>query len=248
MKTNHIPSHVQSKLDELAQTAEYLAEQVAKTKDAIANARRRLTGGFQQDGEFNDLRTSLDQLVADLPVLERKQRDAEYTLADCRAWLDGLPSDAVLEPVLAAKSDDDLSLDDVRQRIDDATDEVRQLRAVPVPSSDLETRIKGYVSALARPCVSGIAAGQQLRVDWPKDPITIMALLMPERMVDALVKEAVHITNTPMSPSDRAKRIAELEGEIEALQRQALTLGADVCLMPAAVVLGVRVSRQKRAA
>lgn len=249
MKANHIPSHVQAKLDELEQQAEHLAEQVARTTDGIASARRRLSGGFQQDREFFDLRAGLDELVADQPILERKLRDAEFTLADCRAWLEALPHDAALEPVTAAKADDDLDLQSVRRRIDDATDEIKQLRAVPTPSPDLETRIKGYVAGQARPRVAGIGAGQQLRIDWPnKDPIALLAFLLPEQMVEALVKEAVHITNTPMSPAERAKRIAELEGEIEVLQRQALTLGADACVLPPPVVLNVRISRQKRAA
>ena len=60
-----------------------------QTKDAIAGARQRLSGGFQKDQEFTDLRASLDQLVNDQPVLERKLRDAEFALADCKAWLDG---------------------------------------------------------------------------------------------------------------------------------------------------------------
>jgi hypothetical protein len=249
MKANQFPPHIQSKLDELAQTTELLAEQVGKTKDAITGARQRLSGGFQSDQEFSDLRASLDQLVADQPVLGRKLRDAQFTLADCKSFLEALPSDAVLEPVAAAKLDDDLDLQSARQRIADATDEVRQLRAVPTPSPDLEREIKGYVSAFARPRVSGIASGQQLRVDWPtKDPIAVLAFLLPNEMVDALVKEVVRSGNTP-PPDERKKRISELEAEIDALQRRALALGDDICVMPAPVVLGVRVSRQtKRAA
>ena len=91
MKQNSYPSHVQAKLDELAQTSEYLAEQVSKTKAAITSTRQRLSGGFQTDQEFTDLRVTLDQLVADQPVLERKLRDAQFTLADCKAWLEALP-------------------------------------------------------------------------------------------------------------------------------------------------------------
>ena len=48
---------------------------------------------------------SLDQLVKDKPVLERKLNAAKYTLADAKAWLDALPDDAVLEPVASTKPD-----------------------------------------------------------------------------------------------------------------------------------------------
>ena len=167
MKQNSYPAHIQSKLDELAQTSEYLTEQVGKTKDAIAGARQRLSGGFQTDQEFTDLRATLDQLVADLPVLERKQRDASSRWRIVRrGWrlCRAMPCSNRSRP---AKSDDDLDLDDIRQRIDDIQDEIGQLRAVPTPAPDVEKRIKAYVARLARPRVSGVAAGQTLRVDWP---------------------------------------------------------------------------------
>ena len=158
------------------------------------------------------------------------------------------PSDAVLEPVAPIKPDDDLSLDDARQRVADIEDEIAQLRAVPTPSPDVEKQIKAYVAALARPRVSGVASGQQLRVSWPNDVIAVLAMLQPEQMVAALVKEIDRHANLPLPLDERKKRISELEAEVEALQRRALALGADVCTMPAAIVLGVRVSRQKRAA
>ena len=110
----------------------------------------------------------------------------------------------MLEPVAPAKPDDDLDLDDVRQRIADATDEIAQLRAVPTPSPDVEKQIKAYVAALARPRVSGVASGQQLRVDWPNDLIAVLALLQPEQMVAALMKEVDRHANTPL-PLDRAQ-------------------------------------------
>ena len=67
-------------------------------------------------------------------------------------------------------------------------------------------RIETYVSGLARPRVGGVAAGQQLRVDWPtKDPIALLAFLLAGAMVDALTKEIERNTNTPMSPAERKR-------------------------------------------
>jgi hypothetical protein len=45
---------------------------------------RDLTGGFQRQSEYDDLRKALDQLVADKPVLERRLRAAQSVHAACR--------------------------------------------------------------------------------------------------------------------------------------------------------------------
>jgi hypothetical protein len=190
----------------------------------------------------------LDRLVADKPILENKLHNAENTLADCKAFLAALPDDAVLEPVKVVKPNG-LDLDTVWRRIEDAEDEVKRLRAVPVPSSDIEDRIREYVVALARPQVSGIGTGQRLQVRWPDDVIAVLALLLPDQMTNALLGEVERVSNLPMPLPQRKRRIAELQAEIDAMQRQALALGAGTSALPPAVVLGVRVaSRSSRAA
>jgi hypothetical protein len=168
-------------------------------------------------------------LVKDLPIIERKQRDAAFVLADCKAWLDGLSDNVVFEFAPPCKPDDDLTLEVVRQRIHDATDEIKQLRAMPTPAPDIEKKIKGYVSALARPKIGGIGAGQQLRVDWPnRDPIALLAFLHPNEMVAALTGEVVRQENVMPLP-ERKKRIEDLELTIGVLQRRAVGLGIDLC-------------------
>ena len=247
MKRNHFPDHVQDKLDKFERVVAHLTQQVARTQDAITSARERLTGGFQRDSEYKDMRASLDKLVADKPMFASKLDSAQYTLKNCRAFLDALPDDAVLTPVASVKPNG-VDLDTVWRRIEDAEDEVKRLRAVPVPSSDIEARIREYVAALARPQVSGIATGQRLQVIWPDDVIAL-ALLLPDQMTNALLKEIDRLANLPMPLPQRKKRIGELEAAIETLQRQALALGAGTSALPPAVVLGVRVaSRSSRAA
>jgi hypothetical protein len=248
VKRNHIPDHVQAKLDKFERTVAHLTQQVARTQDAIASARERLTGGFQKDQEYYDMRATLDKLVADKPMFASKLDSAQYTVKNCRAFLDALPDDAVLTPVASVKPNG-VDLDTVWRRIEDAEDEVKRLRAVPVPSSDIEERIRAYVADLARPKVAGIAAGQRLQVSWPDDVIAVLALLLPDQMVNALLREVERVLNLPMPLPQRKKRIGELEAAIETLQRQALALGAGTSALPPAVVLGVRVaSRSSRAA
>jgi DNA repair exonuclease SbcCD ATPase subunit len=247
MRRNHVPNHVLLKLDALERVVEQLTKQLTETQAAIDRARQRLSGGFQQDQDYRDVRASLAKLVADLPTTENKLAAARGTLADARAFLTALPDDAVLEPVTTVKPDGH-DLATVQRRIDDAEDEVERLHAVPTPSSDIEERVREYVAALARPKVSGIGTGQRLQVEWPDDVIAILALLLPEQMVATLMKEIERQSNLPMPLPQRKRRIAELQAEIDTLQRQSLSLGAHPSGLPPAVVLGVRVVKKERVA
>jgi uncharacterized small protein (DUF1192 family) len=240
---NGIPDMVVTKLDQYEQQVEFLAQKCARTDNAIANARQRLTGGFDKDSAYRDARAALDKLVADQPVLENKLADARYTLASCKDFLAALPDDVALQAVNSVPQNG-FDLAQVQRRIAAADDEINKLRAVPTPAADIETRVREYVAALARPKVRGIAAGQQLQVTWPDDVIAVLALLLPDAMVSALMTEIERQSNTPMPLPERRKRIAQLTAEIDALQRQALALGADAADLPAPVVLGVKVVRR----
>jgi hypothetical protein len=65
-------------------------------------------------------------------------------------------------------------------------------------------------------------------------------------MVDALMQEIERQSNLPMPLEARKKRIAQLTAEIDALQRQALSLGAETSDLPPHIVLGVRVVTVKK--
>jgi hypothetical protein len=244
MRRNHIPPPVQAKLDTFERTVERLTKQLAATQAAIDGARQRLSGGFQKDSEYHDLRASLAKLVTNKPLFESKLDSAQYTLRTCRAFLAALPDDAVLTPVAAKPNGLDLAT--VHSRINDAEDEIKRLRAVPTPSADIEHRIRAYVSALCRPKISGIGTGQQLQVHWPDgEVIAVLALLLPDQMVNALMKEIERQSNAPMPLAERKKRIGELTAEIDALQRQSLSLGAETSDLPPEVILGVRLARRE---
>ena len=248
MKRNHYPNHVQLKLDKYAQQVAHWTAQVGKTQNAIDSARERLTGGFQKDSEYKDLRASLDRLVEkDFPTAERKLDDAQHTLSECKSFLAALPDDAVLEPVAPVKPNG-IDLASVRRRIADVEAEVARIAAVSVPSADLDSRVREYVAALARPKVSGIATGQSLQVIWPDDVISVLALLLPDEMVNALLREVERVSNLPMPLPQRKRRIAELRREIDEHKRQALALGEDASSLPPEVVLGVRVAARGAAA
>jgi hypothetical protein len=70
-----------------------------------------------------------------------------------------------------------------------------------------------------------------------------MALLLPDAMVNALMREIDRVSNTPMPLPQRKRRIAELRREIDTLQRQSLALGEEASGLPPEVILGVKVTR-----
>ena len=227
MKANHFPNQVQAKLDTFERQVAHLTQQITNTQAAIAAARQRLGGGFERDQEYRDLRATLDKLVADQPILERKLDAARYTLADARAFLDALPDDAVLEAVTSVKPNG-LDLDTVRRRIEDAEDELKKLASVPVPSADIKQRVKQYVAALGRPTVSGVTDGKKLEVSWPSNSaVSLLAVLLPDKIVEVILAEIERAANVPLPFEQRRKRMVELRRQIDTLQRQAMALGAD---------------------
>jgi hypothetical protein len=64
-------------------------------------------------------------------------------------------------------------------------------------------------------------------------------------LVNALLREVERVSNRPMPLPQRKRRIAQLQAEIDTLQRQALALGAGTSALPPAVVLGVRIAETK---
>jgi hypothetical protein len=246
---SNAPSHALEKIIQLSSEAEHLSGKVVRTEEGIANARLRLTGGFTKDSDYDDTRSALDQLVADLPILKKKLRIAESTYENCKSFLDDLPKGAVLEPV-EVNADGDLS--EVRAKIEALEAELARLQSMPTPSADIEQRIKNYVHGLAKPQISGIGKGEQLKVVWPgsgwdeggprtnkAEVLPMMAMLFPNEMTAALLAEVT-------------ARIAELESELaelayaeEALITAALAEGAEVQRSPNALpaaVLQVRVA------
>jgi hypothetical protein len=138
-----------------------------------------------------------------------------------------------------------LSLTAVRARIKKMRDSVAVLKRVPIPASDIREKVRNYVQGLTRPIVSGIASGEALTVQWPRDLHALMAFLQPDVLVDRLMVEINRIANTPCPLAEREQQIAELEREIDRLQRaeEALVVATGAprergC--PPWVVLGVK--------
>jgi hypothetical protein len=245
MNPNSTPKFVRDKLIKLSAAHEHLTEKVARTNDAIASARVRLSGKFQTDAEHNDLSNTLKKLIADLPTIEAQRDTAEHTLESCQAWLDELPDNTTLE-VVKVKSNG-ANLGAVRELIRHAEDELADLAKIPVPSADIATKVRNYVATLARPQLTGIGDGAApLSVIWPNDTAALLAFLHPEAMTNALLKEVERVSNTMGPPTQRKARMAELKEQIDELRRVAFSLGDQPYDLSPEVVLGVRVVRREQ--
>jgi chromosome segregation ATPase len=267
MKRNKLPTVVLNKLIELDEQVEDLTRKLANTEQGIADAHRRLSGGFRKQAEYDDLSASLKELAADKPTLEKKLHTAQSVLSNCKAWLDRLPEGTTLEPVEVKTDGHDL--EEVRAKGEAAQAERAALRAAPTPSADIEQRIRQYVYSMARPQITGICKGERLKIVWPgadfdtRGPredsakvLPMMALLFPDRMTAALISDVERMANDPLPQAERKKRIAALEREIEqlayveeAMVAAAIARGEDVQRSPSAppqAVLGVKVVEARR--
>jgi hypothetical protein len=259
MKRKNIPNQVLDKLLSLSEAAEYLGQKLVTTEEGIAGARARLSGSFRQPEEYEFARVSLQQMLQELPVLKQRAAAAQSVYTACKAWLDHLPTDAVLEPVEV--SVDDLDLESIREQIKDVTNELKRLRALPVPDDDIRERVESYVRELGRPQISGVGKGERLKVIWkgsgwnsagPRedvaDPLALAAAIFPNELCAAVMRGVDRMSSDDVPLADRAERIAELENEISELRYSEEVLLADgdadmrFADAPPAAVLGVRVT------
>jgi hypothetical protein len=261
MKEN-IPAAALSKLLTLADQAEYVSQKLITTEQGIANARQRLTGGFERNSDYDDTKHALEKMVADFPTLKQRCRAAESMYEKCKGFIDDLPTDVVLEPVNMNIDGHDLS--SVRTKIAELEQERNTLRGLPTSSSDIEQRVRSYVESLARPTITGTGVGEKLRIAWPgcgwdssgprtdrAEVLPLIAMLFPTQMVDALLREIERSASSVVPIKQRAARIADIEAKLEelayveeALVTTALANGEDAQRSPNAlpqVVLQVRV-------
>jgi hypothetical protein len=251
MTDTNIPATALTKLIALSDAAEFLSEKLIATEQAIASARQRLSGGFHKQSEYDDLRVTLDQLIADLPVLKRRCAAAEAIHSRCRAFIHELPKGTALEPVTVDVNGHDLA--GVRTKIQTLEAELAALNSAP--SADIEQRIRSYVESMAKPTITGVGKGEKLKVIWPgagfdmggpreyrADLVPMMAFLHGDRMVEALMGEIEH-TASDVCPSVLTEQLEGLAYLEEALVAAAIADGTDVqrrTSVPPAAVLGVR--------
>jgi hypothetical protein len=148
--------------------------------------------------------------------------------------------------------EDGLSLPAVRARIKKLKSAAEALRRVPVPPSDIREKVRNYIQDMTRPVIDGIGTGEVLSVHWPTGLHALMAFLQPDVLVERLMAEIDRIANTPCPVAQREQQIAELEDQIDRLQRmeEAVVVATGApreAGCPPWVVLGVKVMEQRGA-
>jgi hypothetical protein len=241
MELSQAPAFVAAKMALLSDGCAAAAIRADELTGQIAHVRDRLNGRVVREGDHPEkLRIELEQRLEEQKALQRQRPIEADILGRCRAWLAGLPSTTALEQIIP-DVEDGLSLPAVRARIKKLKTAAEALRRVPVPPSDIREKVRTYVQDMTIPVIDGIGTGEVLSVDWPTG-----------LLVDRLMGEINWIANTPCPLADREQKIAELEEEIDWLQRteEAIVVATGVpheagCLPW--VVLGVKVIEERGA-
>jgi len=219
MDLSQAPAFVPAKLVLLADARAAAATRADELIAQISFVRDRLNGRVLREGDDPEkLRIEFDRLLAEQKAIHARRPIETDTIDRCKAWLAALPPATVLEQV-APVVEDGLSLTAVRARIKKLQESVAVLKRVPIPAPDIRQKVQSYVRGLTRPIIGGVDAGEVLTVRWPTELHVLMAFLQPEVLVERLMAEINRFANTPCALPEREQRIAELEREIDRLQR-----------------------------
>lgn len=263
MKPNQLSQPILLKLLQLDERAAALAKAADAAEREITFARKVMRNEATPRGAINakslrELQTLIKQTEAEFPARldaakkARSAADAAQRVASvCKAYIDGLPHNAKLEPVSVDVSGYDLQT--VREQLRTAQTELRTLQDAPIPAPDIGDRVRDYVEALqrgARPAIRGIRNGDRLSIHWPShagadrrinlngfdtasaNPLLMAALLFPEHVTARLMQQIEADCSQPLPISERLPRIAELQTQLEALWR------IDVALIDRAIADG----------
>jgi hypothetical protein len=219
MVLQEAPAFVAVKLAALADGCATATIRADELTAQISDLRDRLNGRVVRAGDHPEkLRIELERALEEQKMLQRQRPIEADILGRCRAWLASLPPRAVLEQIIP-DVENGLALADLRTRVRKLKDQVEALKRVPVPASDIDQKVRTYVERLPMPSIGGLAAGEALTVQWPTGLHALMAFLQPDVLVDRLMAEINQIANTPCPLAEREQQIAELEHEIDRLQR-----------------------------
>src|SRR5262245_39601210 len=219
MNLHEAPAFVAVKLATLSDGCATATIRADELTAQISDLRDRLNGRVVRAGDDpKKLRIELERALEEQKMIQRQRPIEADILGRCRAWLTCLPPGAALEQIIPDVKDG-LSLSEVRARIKKLKSAAESLRRVPVPPSDVREKVRTYVHDLTRPVIGGIGTGEVLSVQWPKELHALMAFLQPDALVERLTTEIDRIANTPCPLAQREQQIAELEGEIDRLQR-----------------------------
>ena len=186
---------------------------------------------------IGELTSKIDASVAEFNRRVEYARSADNTLNHCRDFLTRLPAETILERVTVPMTNGDAKklLDLVRRDLAEAMGKLARLRTLPSPLSEVETRIREWVSRKA--------ASQRLILRTPRkqpleahfdvasalgptgavrvDPLTLACLLNPEQVIDKLLTEAKRhpFANEGIGDEEFDAEVAALSSKIDEVGR-----------------------------
>jgi hypothetical protein len=249
VKPQQLSQPILLRLLQLDERAAALAKAADSAEREIVFARKVMRGESTPRGAINakslrELQTLIKQTEAgfaaqlDAAKRARSAADAAQRVASAvKAYIDGLPHNAKLEPLHIEV--DGYDLQTVREQLRTAQHELRTLQDAPIPAPDIADRVRSYVEALqrgARPALRGVRVGDLLQIHWPShaganranlngfdttsaNPLLLAALLFPEHLTARLMAQLEADCSQPLPISERLPRIAELETQLEQLWR-----------------------------
>jgi hypothetical protein len=254
MNYDALPQHVLAKLLALDEAVAALKAGADAVERGIEDRRARLWGNARRaDDNPRVLQAELEKFLADQKGVQQRLQAEQAVLSACKLWLDRLPAGTQLElvPVTA----DGHELAEIRKRVKAAIAEVDALKHAPAPSGDIEARVRNYIGGLA-PKVRGVGVGERLSIIFPGaqsssgsgyisghtcDPLALLAVLFPERMLALVMGEVERMANDPCPVAQRPPRVAALESELDELHR------VEEVLVAAAIAAGEPVHRSPSA-
>jgi hypothetical protein len=245
MDLSQAPAFVAAKMALLSDARAAAATRADELTAEISQVRDRLNGRVVREGDDPaTLRIEFERLLAERKALQKRRPVEIGIIESCKAWLAALPPATVLKQV-TPDAEDGLSLRALRARIKEMQESVAVLKRVPIPAPDIRQKVQSYVQGLTRPIIGGVDAGEVLTVRWPTELHVLMAFLQPEVLVERLMAEINRVANTPCALPERKQQIAELEREIDRLQRmeEAIVVATGATReggCPPWVVLGVK--------
>lgn len=224
MKPRQLPQGVLARWLDVEERVEALVQEAAAADAEVARLRMIMRSGVTATAEeFAAARDGFEAVHLDMQR-KRARADAQgRLLAATKRWIEGLAPNTKL--VLVHPAIDGQELGPVRTQLRELRAELAKLRGFPPASTDIEAKVRGYVTGLARsvlPQVRNYAAGQgPLDVKWPGDSIDVnrnIGLLLFAALDPAAVGELVIQSITkeqPLSALEHAARVAELESKVD---------------------------------
>jgi hypothetical protein len=236
MVLDHVPQPILVRLMALDDYARGIEELARAAENKVYRARDIINGRTNVNAEkLLETKREFDAVYKHSGVMKDHAKVEAEVVAGVKGWLEGLPANTRLEQV--HPNTNAKGLPQIRERMAQLREELRELKQAPMPSQDLEQRLAKYVSDLAigaRPVIYKGLGGGDLDIRWPgerranrhnlsgfdnefSNGLLMLAFVQPELLLQRLLKEARHVCSIPCPPEERPAKIAALEAQLNEL-------------------------------